>query len=281
MSSASTAAIEILEVHDGGDRRLDHQVGDAGRIGGADHVVAVDLDFDVQLVIGEKHRRWMRRVALPAGQLARLGQSGGRAVLERHRQLAVDNLVTDRVGVRGAGERRRLVEKGACEGDHARAALGIVAAARLSRAVARNRIGAVERVVKAAPARIGRVQRIARVHHRNHELRSGDQRDFRIDILGGDLEGIALGQQIADLLEEGAMRLDVERLAAPRAEPRVDLALHRVATVEQPAIGRHQIAQDGFESGPEAIRRHAGAGKRLVADEAIQSRGDAQSARLN
>ena len=37
----------VLQVHDGGDCRLDHQIGDAGRIVLPDPVLAVNLDFDV------------------------------------------------------------------------------------------------------------------------------------------------------------------------------------------------------------------------------------------
>ena len=46
----------VLEVHDRGDRGLQQQVLDAGGVGGADRVLAVDLDLDVQAVVDQQHR---------------------------------------------------------------------------------------------------------------------------------------------------------------------------------------------------------------------------------
>ena len=64
----------------------------------------------------------------------------------------------------------------------------IVAAALLGAVRLGDGVGAVERVVERAPARIGGVQRIARIHHRHDQLRPGDHGDLGIDIGGGDLK---------------------------------------------------------------------------------------------
>ena len=47
----------ILHVHDARDRGLDHHVGDAGRIGAADRMRAVDDDLDMEAVVGSRSTR--------------------------------------------------------------------------------------------------------------------------------------------------------------------------------------------------------------------------------
>ena len=66
----------VLEVHDRGDRGLEHEVLDAGGVGGADRVVAVDLDLDVQPVVHQHappRARRRRRGARRAGPGRRAG----------------------------------------------------------------------------------------------------------------------------------------------------------------------------------------------------------------
>ena len=74
---------------------------------------------------------------------------------------------------------------------HFRGSLLIEAASACERAPRRRRpSGAVQRVVQAAPARIRRIQRIACVGDRNHELRSGQDRDLVVDVRGIDAETV-------------------------------------------------------------------------------------------
>ena len=105
---------------------------------------------------------------------------------------------------------------------------GIVALAALGAVGLGDGVGAVERVVERAPARIGGVERIARVHHRHDELRPGDDGDLGIDILGRDAEGRAFRQEIADLLQESLVGVEIGRRAIV-AMPVVDLVLQRLA----------------------------------------------------
>ena len=88
-------------------------------------------------------------------------------------------------------ERHRGIQKRLGLGDHLVAARLVVALAALLARVMRDRIGAVERVVEAAPARIGRVQRIARVGQGHDELRPADLADLLVDIGGLDRLGRA------------------------------------------------------------------------------------------
>ena len=81
----------VLAVHDGGQRGFDQHVLDAGGIGGADAVGAVDLDLEMQAVVLEQDGRGRVGVALVAGELGRRLERGG-AVRQRDLQLAVLDL---------------------------------------------------------------------------------------------------------------------------------------------------------------------------------------------
>ena len=59
----------VFHVQDGGDRRFQDDVGDAGRIVLADDVAAVDPDLDMQAVVDQQDRARSRRIALVAGEL--------------------------------------------------------------------------------------------------------------------------------------------------------------------------------------------------------------------
>ena len=56
-----------------------------------------------------------------------------------------------------------------------------------------NDIGTIQRIVERAPARVGRVERVARVHHRNNKLWSRDLCNFGIHVLSCDFERRRLG----------------------------------------------------------------------------------------
>ena len=99
----------VLEVHDRGDRGLEQQVLDAGAVGGADRVVAVDLDLDVQAVVDEQHGLGRAGVAAVADQLGRVGEPDD-VVLDGHGEAVAVHGVRRGVGVRArrrAGSARR------------------------------------------------------------------------------------------------------------------------------------------------------------------------------
>jgi hypothetical protein len=118
----------------------------------------------------------------------------------------------------------------------------------------RYRIGAVKRIVKAAPTGIGGVQRVARIGERHHQLRSAKFSNLLVDICCLDLLGGRLRQQIADLLQECGVRIHVERLALVGAVPAVDFRLQGVAHREQFSVLRRKIFDDGGEPCPECVR---------------------------
>jgi hypothetical protein len=101
----------------------------------------------------------------------------------------------------GSGHQGRgIIQKRLGPGDHLRAALHIIAALGC---LAGDRIGAIERVIQAAPARIGGIEQEARVEHRHDQLRPGGLRQFRVNIGRIDRKGGGLLDQIADRAQKG------------------------------------------------------------------------------
>src|SRR5690606_18773596 len=125
-------------------------------------------------------------------------------------------------------------------------------------------VGAVERVVEAAPAGVGGVEGIARVGYGHHQLRTGDVSDLGIDVGSVDGEIRSLGDQIADVAEEGLVGGKVEKLPRARAMPIVDLRLQRIALCEKIAVPWRQVVHDAVEVSPERRSGYARAGQSLV-----------------
>ena len=149
-------------------------------------------------------------------------------------------------------ERHDGIEKRLGLGDHLVAARFVVTAASLARVV-RDRIGAIERVVQTAPARVRRVQRVAGVGEGDHELRAANLADLFVDICGLDLVCRRLRLKIADLLEEGRVGVHVERLALVGAVPAIDLGLQRITESQEFTIFRSQFGDDGGQPRPECV----------------------------
>src|SRR4029078_9175256 len=160
--------------------------------------------------------------------------------------------------------------------DHLGAARLVEALAGLARVV-RNRIGALKSIIQAAPAGIRRVQSVAGVGQGDDELGSADLADLLVDISGFDFLRCRFGLQIANLLEEGRVRVHVERLPLVGAVPAVDFGLQRVADSKQFAVFRSQFRDNGGKAGPECIGGNPGFGGRLLGDEIKQNRGNLQS----
>ena len=154
---------------------------------------------------------------------------------------------------------------------------GVVGAVPGGGAVVGDRVRSVERIVEAAPARIGRVQRIARVGHGHHELGPRDMRDLVVDMGGLDAEIGPLGRQIADVFEEAPIGARIHLPPAPRPVPGVDLRLQRPAAGEQVAVERREIVQQGIEIPPEIPARDVESGQDLVLDEGVKLGGDPAS----
>ena len=124
---------------------------------------AVEDQFDVEPIVFQQDRIGGLGVAFVADEFRGLHQ---RHVINQKRTVLDD--VAARIGVRGAVDREGFIQKHAGAGDDACTASPLIAAGRGGRA---HGIGAVEAVIQTAPAGVGRIQRIARVGDRDHQLR--------------------------------------------------------------------------------------------------------------
>ena len=179
--------------------------------------------------------------------------------------------------MRGAGERRGLVEHAAAEGDDLGAARRVVALGELGAVLLRDGVGAVERVVERAPARVRGVERVARVHHRHHQLRTGLHGELVIHVGGGGLGAGRSRQQVADRGQEGLVGGHVGNRAGMGAMPGVDLGLDAVALGEQRGVLRREIVYQHIEPGPEGGGVDTAARQGLFFNETLQVRCDLQT----
>ena len=234
----------------------------------------IEVDLDVQAVVAKQHA--LQRVSgrPVAGESRGVRESGAGAVRELHLESgrrSGPESERDDIAEGAVRERHRVVEDpGSALDDPLRA--GRVEVWSAFRAVrVGHRVGAVERVVEASPARVGRVQRVAGRAQRHHELRSGDARDLGIHVPGRDLESPGPPvRQVADAGEELPHFDQVDLAAAVLAVPFVDFPLQGVAPFEQLAVFRPQFGHDGGERGPESLGIDSGAGRRLVTHEIVQ-----------
>jgi hypothetical protein len=137
----------VFHVENGGDRRFQDHVGDAGRIVLADEVAAVDLDLDMHAVVDQQDCGRLRGIALISGELRSRLQCGGVAALELDGKLAGDDAVGRHVSVAAGRQRHGGVEKRLGLGDHLVAARLVEALAALAW-IMRDRIRTVEGVVQ-------------------------------------------------------------------------------------------------------------------------------------
>ena len=269
----------VLEVHDRGDRGLQQQVLDPGGVGGADRVLGVDLDLDVQPVVDQQDRLGLLLAAAEADQLGRVGEPDD-VVLDRHGETLAVHGVRRGVGVRPGGQREVLVEEGPATGDDLVAAGLVVVVAGGQVAVLRDHVGAVERVVERAPAGVHRVGREPGVEQRDDELRTGDARHLVVDVGRGRRHLVRLVQQVADLAQEGGVGTGLG-LAGVLAVPVVELGLELVPAGEQLPVAGREVVHDRVHALPEGRRLDAGTRQGLLLDEPVKALGDAESADLN
>jgi hypothetical protein len=264
----------VLEIHDGGERRLENDVGNAGVIGAADPMRAVDDDLDVEPVVGEENALRRVRGATIAAELRRLRKCDCGAIAEAGSQHSISYRIGLHAGMRAGGERHDIIQEAARPGDDLPAAFGVVAFAGGS-AVSGNGVRAVERVVERPPSRVRGIERIACIADRHHELRSRHGSNFRVYIGGVDLEGRPFGDQIADLLQERPVGGRVGRTPPPASVPLVDLCLQLVPTLQQRAVQGGEAPNDSIQPLPERGSVDAGAGKGFIDDEVVQHLGNA------
>ncbi len=239
---------------------------------------AVELDFEVQAVVHEQDGFRCSRLTGVARELRGVSERGGGAVRELDGELARVHHIPRGVLVATGGERRGLIQKLPGKRDDLGAALGIVAAGLAAAIRFRNHVRAIKRVVEAAPAGIGGVERVAGVGDRHYELRPGNQRDLGVHIGGGGGEIRAFRQEIADLAEEFLVGRRVVGRAGVAVVPAVDLRLQGVALGEQRADARGEVGDDFFQRGPDGFRGETRAGADALAEKIVEDGGDLEAA---
>ena len=122
-------------------------------------------------------------------------------------------------------------------------------------------VGAVKRVVKAAPARIGGIQHEPVVECGNDELRARHRRDFGVDILRADFEPRRFGNEIADFGKECLIGGHVGDRPRMGPVPGIELRLNGVALREQGTVDRHKAAENVGKARPKRVGLHAGSGQ--------------------
>jgi len=103
-----------------------------------------------------------------------------------------------------------LIQEIAAEGDDLGAACRVIRTVAAGAVLLRDGIGAVQRVVEASPAGICRIQGVARIVDRNHELRSRYAGNLAVDAFGLYRERLLFAHQIADVGQERPVTLAVE-----------------------------------------------------------------------
>ena len=240
----------ILQILDGGDRRLEHDVADAGRIVAPDDVLAIDAKLDVQAVVPQQNRGGRFRRALKPRELARVRERCAAPILEAHLEFPSRDRIANRLVMTRIEQRKMLVQKIPHEANHLRATQRIVSAAAHGAVRLRDHVGAVKSIVEAPPARIGGIQGIASVADRHHQLRAGNARDFRIDIGRRYRESLPFGHQIPDAGQERLVAHRVESRSGMFAMPSIDPRLQLIAPFHERCVARRQIAHQSGEPRP-------------------------------
>ncbi len=267
----------IFEVQNGRQCRFQHQVADTGWVAFADQGAAVDLNVEVQAVVLQQHGAGLARLALVTGELLGIGQAGVAAVFEFDGQLAVFDAVADRVHMRAFAQRCGAVQHVAGVGNDLGTALRVVAFAFFAAILFSDHVGAVQRVIQRAPARVGGVQCVARIEHRHHQLRAGLHSKFRVDLGGGDADFFRHLVQVTNFFQEAAVSRHVGDRAGMGFVPSILLRLQAVTLGQQSDIFWRQVGDDGVEAFPECGALDADAGQHALFDELVQRRGDLQA----
>ena len=138
----------IFHVDNGGDGRLDDEIGNARRIRLADGMIAINHDLKVHAIIDEQHGFRRAGLAREARKLRGRLEACAGAVFQRHDQRAAFNAIACGVRVRADRQRRSKIQHGARPGDDAGAAHGIETLAAFGAIIFRDRVCPIERVVQ-------------------------------------------------------------------------------------------------------------------------------------
>src|SRR4029077_6357903 len=103
-------------------------------------------------------------------------------------------------------------------------------------------VGAVKCIVKAAPARVRSIKRIAGVRERYNKLRPGNVSDFIVHIGCANIEVLDRWQKIPYLAEKTFVLRQIRRLIDPITMVSIDARLEHFTNPQQLAIALSEIA---------------------------------------
>jgi hypothetical protein len=267
----------VFEIDDGAESGFKNDIRHAGFAFRPDQAILIDLEFDVQAMVAKQHDKRVERLLFISGEPARMPQPRVQAVFKRRNELAACDLVSGDRFVAAPREGNHIVEKYADPVDDLGATDFIVALPAFRAVGLGNRVRAIERIVKTAPARICRIEGVARVRRRNNELRSGDPRDLQ-DIFGANGKTGRLRDKVADLAKKVPIGRRVERPGRGEAMIFVDLFLQLVAKPQLVANTRCELADKPREPAPKLAGADIRSRQDLIADKVVQDFRNADSA---
>ena len=216
----------IFAIHDGRDRAFQQDIIHTRAVATANSAIWINLNGNMQTVFLQYHLDQSTAiVCVHPDILGWIRKGGDKRVLH--------NLIACNICMRAAGQGRDLIQISFGPVNHTGAARCIIASA--AGQVSQS-IRAIERIVKAAPTGIGRVQSIARIHDRHHKLRAGRCCNFWIYILSCHRKTYWLRHQIPNLFQKTLIGLSVMSLTAARDVPFVNFALNICALRQKIAI---------------------------------------------
>ena len=239
----------ILQIDNGRERGLQHDISQSRLIGFAHQMRRIDHQLDMQPMMCKQHAAGLGR-----DKRRRIGQRGRRAVP---------------VAPTSRRQWQRRIQKRAPRRDHRAPARLIIAAGQSRWGI--ERIGAIPRIIQAAPARIGGIEHKPIIERRHHQLRPRHQRNLGVNILRANGKWRWFGHKIANLAQKRAVCGHIKRLARARAMPRIDLRLQRITLGQQRAAHRREPLGQCRKSGPECVWRNGERGQHIAVDKSSQS----------
>ncbi len=252
----------VFAIHDRGDSAFHTDISQQGLIAAANRMGAIKDQFHMHAVITQQNGIRRFGIAREADEFRRIDQ---RLVINQ--QLAFFDIVAAHIGMAAPLNREGVIQKDPCARHNPCPAPAIIAPRCWQAA---HGIGAVIGIIKAAPPCISRIQGKTRIGDWNDKLRACHCGDLGVDLAGFDLEGLTLGEEVADFAQEILIGIAVMRLAAMRDMPVINLLLQALALLKQGAVLASLVMQKRREPCPERARLNTSAWQSLRFDEICQ-----------
>ena len=147
-----------------------------------DRMAGIDLNLEMHAILDQQHARGCIGASGVTHKAGLVFQAGRLTVLQLDHQLATLNQILGCVFVAARSQRSGTVQKVARKFNDLGTTNRVIATAFFGAVFLGDRIGAVQRVIKATPTGVGSVQCKTGVHHRNHKLGTRHGGHFRIHI---------------------------------------------------------------------------------------------------